>query len=338
MEKTNSFYEQMLNNYFDYLEKIKEGPIGFYYENIEFLTDLLFSYYSIVEQMDIKETKKEYVKEMDYDLLEQVLIKTSSKIVDKYYELEQKNSIEIVYNLEEGPDRISRYGRDKLILAFGHNYDYLSTIVHELMHATNTKTDVHKLTPVLLTEFISIYFELYAKDVISELGIDKKNISYFSRFKSDMNKLDTKVLIPFLLKKKYGLISKENLEKLHNEKHYYDNIEDYDFDSSTSMLCNYIYKDGLDSDKTKKNMVEASFFSFNPIIYSLGCCLAFYAKKNMTKFDMLELNDTIIKDPDINVFDLLSKYNIHFNQDFIDSAISSIKDYYNLHKSSILNV
>lgn len=334
-----------INEYVDLWEKIKAGQLEFYYDNIEFLTDLLFSYKEELNKMNISKQSDVYVDRIDNSLIEELLTKVSYKITEKYFELDLKNAIEIVNKKEDGPDTISRYGDGKLRLAFGYNYDYLSTIVHELMHSTNTKSGTKNLTPNILTEFISIYYELYSKDVLPKLGIDKKNISYLKKFETDKKMIDSNFnfLIPILLKKKYGSVSEENLKKLHEEKHYYDDISDYELEMSSSNLVKLAecYSDtyySKNDNKKELGVIHSISDLFDTINHGLGSCLAFYAKMNLSKWDVNDINNEIINNPKIDLFELLDRYNIRFNQDFIDSSISSVNDYYNLHKSSILNV
>ena len=61
------------------------------------------------------------------------------------------------------------------------SYEDVVTLVHEFIHYTNG--DKNTNIRYYLTEFLSIYFEFFARDYLLKKGINKEEIDYLFRFK-----------------------------------------------------------------------------------------------------------------------------------------------------------
>lgn len=325
-----------LNLIFDRMKDIKRGEIGFYFDNLEFLMDLTSAYMSFRSNVSLGDRPNVFVPNINGDLITNLLIMTSPRALKTYQKLSLDNSISVIYEKEDVPDEKSVYSGGHLVYTFSNNYEYLSTLVHELMHASNINPHEHTLTPAVLTEFISIYYELCAKDTLPSLGIDNKNIDFMSRFRFEVRNEELQFLLPLLLKNKYGEISKENLLRLHEEKHYFDDIEDYKFDEMCESLYSYFLKAMLSNneDVMKKARMEYMKAALLRLKYSLGIGLTFFARKNYEKKQVYNMNEELIDNPYINIYSFLEKYGIRFNQDFIEQAMSSMKTYYYEHKNN----
>ena len=328
-----------LDKYFERLKDIKKGEIGFYYDNLEFLMDLSHSVMSFNNNIKPDENKKQrYVSSIDKVLIQNVLREISSRIINTYHDLDETNKIHLLYENEDLPDTQSRYEKGNLYYTFSNNYDYLSTLVHELMHATNIDPNNNYLTPAVLTEFISIYFEMYTKELLPNFGIDNKEIDYTSRFKYGMTYTEFKFVIPLLVKIKYGEINKENMNKLHEEKHYFETIEDYNYDSICDSLNSYMFSAIISSNEEiiNKSLMEYMKAAFIKLKYNLNTSLAFYALDKLDKNKVNDINEQMINNPNINVQELFNEMGIKLDQDFIDNSIESMNSYYQKHNKKVL--
>lgn len=341
-----------LNEYYNKIENKGpyQGVLRFYSNNLEFMIDLSVSLYKLVNNEDnnkiIKEKKDVYVEDINYELIEKVLYNLPTYIYNHYNFFKYKNALEIKRKEEgkEEPDSYYDKKANKIILVFKNNYHYICELVHEIMHATNTPNEIYAAQKIL-TEFISIYFENYTNDSLPNMGINSDEIDYFERL-SIINKKDILPAIFLLIKSKYGEISMENLIKLNDEKHYFADINDYEFD----YYCDLMYKaiklfEISESRSTSRlnnsndNLSTFKWMSLNPINYLFNTALAFYARENMDMETVEKINDTLIHQPGINIYSLFMKYNIKLDDDFIKKTLNATQNHINEHnKDNNLNI
>ena len=221
------------------------------------------------------------------------------------------------------------------------NYNTVPTLIHEFMHYNNRSNLVNRY---LLTEFISIYFELYSYEYLLENGLSKDKVDLSRRINSLVESADfLQERCLFLMAynnfgnfndktydyiyKYIGYISKEEYEevliemleefKLTEEKYYHSNIDinqnDLDYMLSNKYIT--IYK------------------------YFMCTLLSFYSLKYLDKDNVIQLNELLRNKKAKSVSALLNEIGITFDDEFISKAIESVNDYinyYDLHETKKL--
>lgn len=128
----------------------------------------------------------------------------------------------------------------------------LVIMLHELGHYANKPNNKNEVS--ILTEGVALYTELQSYDYLSELGY-KSEVDFYKIFRMKKICMDVRkycdILPYFLTYITYGDLTKENFEKLFNDKDYYETIN------------NIEYKDEL-------------FFSLFDMRYIFGILLATY--------------------------------------------------------------
>ena len=315
--------------------EVKKGELGFYYDHIEFIMDLGMPLFRIKQSINLEDYKQEFSQDFDYYTVERLLTKISPEVLKKYYELDSTGRLKRIRETDEDLGDECKFNREKgLILVLSNKYDYKCSLAHELMHATNMDNDEDYLTPAILTEFISIFIETYANDILPSLGFKEDEIDYMIRFKMSRDIEIKQILIPFIIKSKYGEINEENLLKLHEEKHYFDNIEDYNLEE----MANVINIQMMNFEIFGKPHQERKYFMhilgmcLLSLKYDLSTCLAFYAREHLSVEQVLEINERLIMCPYLKVFTLLESYGIKLDDEFKEESLAAVSKYVEEHK------
>ena len=137
---------------------------------------------------------------------------------------------------------------------------------------------------------------------------------------------DIEILFPLLVKEKYGSVSKENIDKLKEEKNYLNNTE-YNYETIFNSLYSALQFNALNKENFMKECIK---MTYQKPLYLFSTCLAFYAVENLEKKEIDQLNEKIIDNPDENVIELLNSIGIKLDNNFINNSINSIKNYYNI--------
>lgn len=191
-----------------------------------------------------------------------------------------------------------------------YNYNEIIVLIHEYMHYTNFIPEENGSmvkNRYLLSEFISMYFELYATNyLITKKNIDLKEINVFSRF--DNTKSSTLKIsdygIPLVAYELFGNIDETTIGLLNN---YVVSINNEYFDQLCLLLLDNFKKYG----KADNNI---GGFLMNEFHYFLGTILAYYAITDLSVGDMVHFNDHI-NDKNIDTITLLRKNGIDLTDD-----------------------
>lgn len=181
------------------------------------------------------------------------------------------------------------------------NYNDVVTLVHEFIHYINS-SDKGSLNKYLFTEFLSIYFELYAtKYLVDVKKISKEKIGYKWRLKNIRMHGDYLLdfSLPFFVYYKLGNIDSKNLEIFGQS---YFKISKENYEKECLWLLNELnrIKVKFDFSKTygdnsiKKELGAEQSKLFNVgYRYILGGILAFYAFENCNIERIIYLNNHI---------------------------------------------
>ena len=271
--------------------------------------------------LQIFEKAKEVMKSINPDYLEEF-----SKLVESGKIVADYNIFDVPY-LERDYGN-SRYGPKDDTIYFGHSfsYDAIPILIHEYFHKLNHSDNIARF---VLSEFISIYFELYAYEYLKyhdvkseELSLSKRleftwedavitaNESFYLYTYNLFGKFDESTYSyidysqvsrkDFELELKNKLKQFERIEKNYNEINEEDRIN---FREHLALMHNGSYK------------------------YILGAILAYYSLYFKTPNDVLKLNDVFINNEDISLNDALNIIGVELDDTTVMQMEFAIEKY-----------
>lgn len=190
-------------------------------------------------------------------------------------------------------------------------------LAHEFFHYTNggcIPTNNRKF----LTEFISIYFQEYAKKYLMiEKGLTLENVLISNRIIDSliMNKEFNSFCLILLAYEKLGNLSPNTPKEMKQILGMGDNT----FETECLNLLK----------KINSNDDELEFYKYLTYQYPylVGTILTYYALNNCEIKDIIKLNDSL-NDPkykDENIYELLKKFGIIFEDDLVYESINNMK-------------
>ena len=318
----------------DYLNDIcvyLEEENKFLIDNIQNIARLNDAFVSFMEKKKIhNETKskhltfeeiyilsREIIEQIDKNYLNDFDRLLASGELDFGYENEYRDSNCTFINCENEIKKIININRQ-------FNYDDVCDLIHEFIHYENNR----RLNS--LSEFLAIYFDIFATDFLLQRGISKEEIDYNKRLKIAYN--HAKVLFNYEIVLEafvtFGNLD-ENTKSLLNQ--YMGVFKN--FDGECKQLYNHLYKvEDLNKEKIKRNpekrgkYLSASFINYN-YQYVLGTMLAIYARKYCKFEDIVYLNNHV-SEQDKSVEDICLSIGIDFyNPNFKNQLFSALDEY-----------
>lgn len=203
------------------------------------------------------------------------------------------------------------------------SYDDVLSLIHEFFHYLNS--DVKRTQAYeFFTEFISIYFELIAKEYL----LNKKNVS--------VEEVNTNSRIISLLRNNYKcynyitiLLAYEELGNINNntinDMNKILEIKDAKFDKECIHFLeqlNDLRKNNSHND-TKEEMTTLVKYNYR---YIVGTLLSYYAIKHCKIEDIVRFNDQINSNEyaDLSIYKILNTIGIEVNGDMINESLDII--------------
>ena len=333
-----------LNDIFIYLEK----KDLFLLENIYPMCELNFKFNTFIEKYELNNVQVENNLSFNevYSLVREIIESINKNYLNDYDELIDKGILDFSYNNEYLDSHYSRIN-DKSIININRyfNYSDVRILIHEFIHYTNgSKSELLSINQYLLTEYLSIYFEMYAINfLINKKHISKKEIDYQGRLiniKEKCEQFDYYGLI-LLVYKYFGYIDKNNIELL--------NIDKEQFDEACLKVFNYFEKieNNYNSEIRFKNEFNLNELTSKQCLqissdyrYILGTLFAFYTSKYSKLEDIVYLNDHI-NDPKyayMSIYEILLSIGIDLNDEkFNEELFNTIDEYINKYDESVKN-
>ncbi len=336
MEKVYKILNYYLNEICKYLEKENL----FLLNNIRAISIYNDTFYEYIKNLEIEQEvvtnhltyddvfmiAREIIEQIDPNYLEEFDKLLSMGKLDFSYNNNYNESACIFYQNGIPTDKIININR-----AF--NYEDVWLLIHEFMHYING--DKNTLNRYYLTEFISIYFELYAVQYLLDKGIPYNEIDVFKRFKwikedcVRFYQYDT-VLLAYIY---FGDINDDTINYLQK---YVINISKKAFDHECLQLydcLNNIYKYNQEEIKNNINSLGAILseeFITKDYRYILGTILAIYALKYVNFKDMVYLNNHINEYNDKSILDICLSIGINLrDENFLDNLKLAIDEFVN---------
>ncbi len=297
---------------------------------------------------EIEKINPNYLKEFDklIDSGRLGLFKQKENINIK--EVDDYEKISEIENNEEETryDSVCSYTEDDYFidLAREYNYNDVLMLIHEFIHSTNSSENMGEYR-YILTEFFSIYFEMYAQRNLLESGINSSELDIFDRIKDtgkiskEMNEYDL-VFISYNL---FGNIKENSYEDL--EKYHIVSSTKKEFECACVRLLKYFDYQKIQYNNESK---EFNLYDYRKCIsilfssgyrYLLGTLFSCYLLENENKDKIVWLNDHINdeKMKNMNLIDVLKMIGIDLTDENIDEKlVDSAQNYYeNLSKYSV---
>ncbi len=259
-----------------------------------------------------------------YLIAREIISSIDTKYLSKYDQILQNGILDFSYEKEYFDSHYSyihdynnNQGFNEININRSFDYTDITTLVHEFFHYTNGDC-ILSHNRIFLTEFISIYYEEYAKKyLIKEKKLASKDVLINDRIIYFLvtNKKFNSFCLLLLAYEKLGNLSSNTP----NEMKEIFSIEDITFEVECLNLVEKIdsSNDGLD------------FYSYltRQYKYLVGTILAYYALEHCDIKDIIKLNDSL-NDPryvDKNIYELLERYGIEFDDNLIYKSIDNMK-------------
>lgn len=302
------------------ISAFSDNIIKSFHEKIEnYMTQnkLTFEEVFYLSREIIESINKKYLNEFD-NLIQ-------SGILDFGYNNEYNNSSYIYNNsTKQKVININRY----------FSYDDVGTLIHEFMHYTNIQ-DKHTYNARFLTEFISIYFQEYAKRyLIEKKEINTEEINTNSRiinFLLTNQKFNTYCLV-LLAYNMLGDITPNTPVEMKNIL----GITDKTFEKECLVVLEELEKDKATS-LSNENAIEKMVNRFNTdYLYIVGTSLAFYALEHCKMEDIVRLNEKINSEEYayMSIKEVLNTIGIKINIKTLNEAIECVKN--NIQNSKVI--
>lgn len=297
---------------------------------------------------EIEKINPNYLKEFDklIDSGRLGLFKQKENINIK--EVDDYEKISEIENNEEETryDSVCSYTEDDYFidLARKYNYNDVLMLIHEFIHSTNSSENMGEYR-YILTEFFSIYFEMYAQRNLLESGINSSELDIFDRIKDtgkiskEMNEYD----LVFMSYNLFGNVKEDSYEDL--KKYHIASSKKEEFESACVRLLKYFdyQKIQYNNESKKFNLYDyrkcISILFSSGYRYLLGTLFSCYLLENGNKDKIVWLNDHINdeKMKNMNLIDVLKMIDIDLTDENInEKLVESAQNYYeNLSKYSV---
>lgn len=327
-----------LNNYLNDICNYMQETNPFFLKNILKIIMLNDSFYDFIDTYNLnKNVIKNHLTYYEVFMLgREIIEKIDKNYLDIYDNLIQSGELDFGYEGEYDVSvchtEINDKGAKHLIdIAREFNYNDVISLVHEFIHYINGKT--LSLNRNYLTEFLSIYFELFANDYLLKKGINSEEIGSFDRLvfaKRNSNSL-FKYEMVFLAYLKFGNIDENSIDWV---RKYFPNLKEDVFNRECTRLCEILSKIEKDNKEIiKKNPkirgeILSKEFIAHDYRYLLGTLCAVYAKRYCDFDKIVYLNNHIDEYNHLSVYEILLGVQIDVNaKDFVEKLFKSIDEY-----------
>lgn len=335
-------YKQ-LNNYLNETFLHLELENEFFVNNIVNICALNDMYYDFIKDyvLDEESIENNLTYEDVYLLAREIIESIDPKYLKDYDHLIETGELDFGY---EGQyydscfvhEESKKNKKNYINIRREFNYDDVVSLVHEYIHYTNEKDNLTS-NGYVLSEFFSIYFEIYAIDYLIEKGIPKNEIDYQNRLRSIYYRSNNFLPLetPLIAYAMSGDISDFSYEFIKNKLI---GFSKEDFYKECYILLEFFkkkeekyekdhFKEKYNSDEVSS---EYSYYFSSHCMYLIGTILAFYARDYCYMDDIIYMNDHINDNGNDNydILDCLKKMGIDLNQDYLmDKAFEGIYTY-----------
>lgn len=326
-----------LNDYLNECFKRLEKEHFFLLRNIVPIAQMSDLYIHAIKDYELKieETPNANLTFEEVYLLSREIIKDINPMyLEKYDQLISSGKLDFSYNKEYFGSHYAHFKNGTEQINMNRKFDYrdVSSLVHEFMHLVNYSI---KLSPTreTLTEFISIYFEEYAKQYLLKKGIAKEKLYPNERIlftKESASNFSCYSLI-LLIHEMIGNLDENSYLFL---REYYLSITKEVFEEECKFLLDKINEI---EDKYKLEIMYERKYDDNEVYdrcaallkidyqYVFGTPVAYYALDHIDKEKMVWLNEHI-NDDDQTVYDILCEIGIELDEISIIDLVKIVEN------------
>ena len=324
-----------LNELFRYLDKYYK----FILDNMLDIFTVNDQYFNFIRDYDLSVEYKENnltYKEV-YECARKIIESIDKKYLKLYDNLIETGQLDFSYT-KEYDDSSFYHSKDINLININRyfNYEDVIVLIHEFFHYTNGLKG-RNLTNEILTEFISIYFEIYATNYLLNEGVSKDELGYLRRIRSVYNRSYDLYYTetPLLAYNKFGNINDESLNLLN--QFFTSNLTKKQFNNECNYLLDFFklvkerYIKENFSNQVNDYELEEKFANMfvDYFKYFFGTMWAFYAIENCDMKDIICVNDKMANN-DKKMDELMNIMKIdEFDYKTYEKAIESIINYIN---------
>ena len=337
MQEIYNKLNDYLNDICMYLEKMHP----FLIEHIDEIARLNDAFLNFLNDYSLESlTKQNHLTYVDvYFLARKIIEQIDQDYLVSYDKLIENGELDFSYDCAYYNSAcISIYKNGEAIKNFINinrefNYNDVRLLVHEFIHSIHGK----KMTTngIFFSEFLSIYFELYATDFLLKKGINPEEIEYLYRIRNTKQQASflsqyELVLLSYI---KFGNLGEDSVSFLQK---YILNIQKEDFEKECITLYQNLRKGELknqerieDHPKARGSILAEEFIALN-YKYVLGTFLALYARKYCNFNTIVDLNNHIHDQENKTIFEICSSIGIDLKEkDFSKKLFMALEEYLN---------
>lgn len=356
-----------LNEYLNEIFKYCEENNYFLLRNIEELARMndLFLQYIMDKPIENKTIENHMTFEEVITITREIITSIDKGYLKDFDQLLETGALDFSFNREYDDScftHIEEKGQIHNLIDINREFNYndVLSLVHEFIHFTNGKETVGANWQVL-TEFFSIYFEIYATEYLFNKGVLDNEMSYKDRLRIAKGHASafSRYEIVLLAYEKFGALDKNTQQFLSN---YILNISEKQFELECYNLYNNLRRidDAFKEDrKWQKEQRKTSKWSDSFITsnyrYVLGTILAFYARKHVDMDKLIACNNYLSTMEEKSVTEICHEMGINIglaseieemdsqiavahqklNKDFLMKAFASMNDYLEQYHNNI---
>lgn len=323
-------YKQ-INNYFNDLAVRVFDSKNFedYFFLYTILNDMYVQYYDKRYHEDgmynITVNSSNMTFEDVFNLSREIIENINPKYTIEFDELLDKGLLDFSYEHEYSDSHVSHeyeYGvlkRRYININRAFNYTDFEVLIHEFMHYLTTTGN--KIKNKVIGELISIYYELYALEYLYKNHDVKMDEFFYNKRLVNVYIYASKVRcteVPLLIYKSFGDLNEKSYE---DGKYYFKNYTKENYDYECGKVLEVI--DMIKEDHNKCYELDEALF------YTVATYLAFYFRKksnSKTFLNFLE-NVTDKSNEDLDILELLEKYNLKVEDDIFQILPESLDEY-----------
>lgn len=311
-------------------------------KNLSALQNTSEKFLEFVSDYELKENYNEnsLTYEDIYKIAREIIESINKKYLPIYDKIIDNGILDFNYE-NDGSGSCCYIKNNNILIDVGRKftYDDITCLVHEFIHYINNNNNTKRETinRYLFTEFISIYFEIYAQRyLLKKYDAPIDAIGIYSRL-IDAQKCAEKICIysiPFFAYEKNGNLSEKSYDFI-NECFEDETQENFEIKCKKLLeVCESVDQDYRHEILYEKEFNERDFGRYGIFRtgisrhyrYLLGTLLAYYSIDNIDINYMIKLNEFVNTDEasQLTPIDLLTEFGINMN-DFLDKSLESIE-------------
>lgn len=327
----NEIQYKKLCEYLNDVLPIMEFNDGFFLDNLNTLSSINDSLVEFLSHYDLnsKPNNNKLTCKDIYIITRDFIYSACPKYLSLYDKIINNGELDFSFEEEYSGSYFQHINPNLNVININREFSYndVITLVHEFMHYTNgyKKSSTNRY---VLTEFISIYFELLCTKYLIDNGVDKQEIGYCDRLRNTYNNSLNMYFYEMILSsyRNFGCIDYDMTYK------YIGKTTKEGFEDEAHHLLEYFEKIESKCINNNEKIDKYSDMFRDDYRYIFGTILAFYAYEYCELDDILYLNDHINDDKyeNCDLIEILKTIGITYDNEFLGTAFSSIEDYMKL--------